>query len=494
MNTFMKVISTAVLTLLLSACHKTPEELVVQNKNDGELEQKINATDIQETPNILPEYFSESIETDDGYLRVNIDAVTALPEVNTYPVVEIEPMEITQEWADKIIFSLIGDAMLYEKQYARTTDELTMEIQAAYQYIKEELSEYEKTDPDYYKRKYDSRIEWIKYLNGLLETSTNEKKIHSGLFGSMNSELQSADAESTRESLAENGFSEEEIDEMMANYNSQIDKQEFICGMADLGKARMATIEINKYSEKQQQVLFFNTESGGTTGNDFLLFDDSLVDEMEITYNEALEIAEGLLLELGIEGMEIYEAGIAPNYDEDKIQIGHMYKLIFTRMFNEVPVTFVAESAYKTFSSSGLYREPWNDEKLEISIDKTGVIGFEWINPVRVNHVINNNVEILPFEDIKNIFLKQILINNAYREEGNTESVEININRITLGLVKIAKKNSDEYMYVPAWDFFGTVTEKYKDNMGSYTDDRYGISFMTINAIDGSVIDRKLGC
>ena len=140
----MKVISTAVLTLLLSACQKTPEELVVQNKNDGELEQKINATDIQETPNILPEYFSESIETDDGYLRVNIDAVTVLPEVNTYPVVEIESMEITQEWADKIIFSLIGDAMLYEKQYARTTDELTTEIQAAYQYIKEELSEYEK--------------------------------------------------------------------------------------------------------------------------------------------------------------------------------------------------------------------------------------------------------------------------------------------------------------------------------------------------------------
>ena len=326
-----------------------------------------------------------------------------------------------------------------------------------------------------------------------VETSTNEKKIHSGMFGSMNSELQSADAESTRESLAENGFSEEEIDEMMANYNSQIDKQEFICGMADLGKARMATIEINKYSEKQQQVLFFNTESGGTTGNDFLLFDDSLVDEMVITYNEALEIAEGLLLELGIEGMEIYEAGIAPNYDEDKIQIGHMYKLIFTRMFNEVPVTFVAESAYKTFSSSGLYREPWNDEKLEISIDKTGVIGFKWINPVQVNEVINNNVEILPFEDIKNIFMKQILINNTYQEEGNIEHIEINIKRTTLGLVKIAKKNSDEYMYVPAWDFFGTITEEYIDDMGSYTDDRYGISFMTINAIDGSVIDRKLG-
>jgi hypothetical protein len=158
-----------------------------------------------------------------------------------------------------------------------------------------------------------------------------------------------------------------------------------------------------------------------------------------------------------------------------------------------VPVTYVSESRYKTLNSEQLYREPWRDEKLEISIDKTGVIGFEWINPVRVNQVINNNVEILPFEQIKNTFSKQILINNAYREEGNTESVEININRITLGLVKIAKKNSDEYMYVPAWDFFGTITEEYIDDMGSYTDDRYGISFMTINAIDGTIIDRNLG-
>ena len=491
MNTVIKMISIAVFALLLSSCQKTPEELVVQNKNDNELEQKINATDIQETSGILPEYFSESIETDDGYLRVNIDAVTVLPEVKAYPVVEIEPMEITQEWADKIIFLFIGDTVMYEKQYARTTDELTTEIQASYQYIKDELAEYEKTDPDYYKRKYSSTIEWIAYLNGLLETSTNERKIHSRKFEGMNIEVQSDDAEATREYLESKGYSEDEIEEMMNNYNNQINQQEFISGVADLGKARMASIDINKYSAKQQVVLFYNTESGGSTGTDFLTLEDPGV-ETNISYEQALKLSKELISGIGIEGMEMYERGYAPNYDENEFKSGYIHKLIFTRTFNEVPVTYVSESRYKTLNSEQLYREPWRDEKLEISIDKTGVIGFEWINPVRVNQVINNNVEILPFEQIKNTFSKQILINNAYREEGNTESVEININRITLGLVKIAKKNSDEYMYVPAWDFFGTITEEYIDDMGSYIDDRYGVSFMTINAIDGTIIDRNL--
>ncbi len=479
--------------VMLTACQQTPEELVVKNKNDNKLEEKISATDMPDVQIDIPDKITDSVQSKDSYLQVNIDALFVLPKENSYPVVSIETMEITQEKADKIIDALIGDAVMYEKQYARTTDELTTEIQDAYKYIKEELAKYEETDPDYYKRKYESTIEWIKYLNELLETSTNEKKVHSGTFEGMNSDLQSNDADATRQYLERKGYSEDEIAEMMDNYNSQIDSQQFIYGVADLGKSKMASIEISKYSDKQQQVIFYNTESGNTTGTDFLLYEQTLSDEIGITYEQALEKAEKLLSEIGAEGMEVYSVGAAPNYDADGRQSGYVYKLVFTRMFDGVPVTSVRENAYKTFSSSSVFREPWSDERLEVAIDKTGIIEFKWENPVEIKEIINPNVEILSFEEIKNTFMQQILINNAYQEEGNTEHLEININRITLGLAKITQKNCDGYMYIPAWDFFGTVTETYSDEAGEYTDDRYGISFMTINAIDGTIIDRKLG-
>lgn len=84
----------------------------------------------------------------------------------------------------------------------------------------------------------------------------------------------------------------------------------------------------------------------------------------------------------------------------------------------------------------------------------------------------------------------------------NDESViskTLIIDRCSLGLAKVAQKNSDKYMLIPVWDFFGYITYEYvagiaetdENNEITYRQAEY--SFLTINAIDGSVIDRNLG-
>ena len=58
-------------------------------------------------------------------------------------------------------------------------------------------------------------------------------------------------------------------------------------------------------------------------------------------------------------------------------------------------------------------------------------------------------------------------------------------NNITLGMMRVAKKDSsNEYYYLPVWDFIGHYGES---NGGTE------MSFLTINAIDGSLVDRGLG-
>jgi hypothetical protein len=69
------------------------------------------------------------------------------------------------------------------------------------------------------------------------------------------------------------------------------------------------------------------------------------------------------------------------------------------------------------------------------------------------------------------------------------------VDRITLGLTRIPVKDKpNEYMLVPVWDFFGTLKTEFNDqNKMSEESDYSAASFLTINAIDGSVIDRASG-
>jgi hypothetical protein len=81
--------------------------------------------------------------------------------------------------------------------------------------------------------------------------------------------------------------------------------------------------------------------------------------------------------------------------------------------------------------------------------------------------------------------------------KGNKESVffqktEVHINRIELGLTKILIKDSkDDYKLIPTWNFMGYETYA-SDPAQEGINRGAGECIMTINAIDGTVIDRGL--
>ena len=67
-------------------------------------------------------------------------------------------------------------------------------------------------------------------------------------------------------------------------------------------------------------------------------------------------------------------------------------------------------------------------------------------------------------------------------------------------MMKIKLADGIGYMYVPVWDFFGYSVNTYTDNTQLVLDknnqktfDEFGKSYITINALDGSIIDRALG-
>ena len=101
---------------------------------------------------------------------------------------------------------------------------------------------------------------------------------------------------------------------------------------------------------------------------------------------------------------------------------------------------------------------------------------------------------------------------NVYSTEQNDGNVivsrTLNVNKIALSYMQIKKKdNLSERYYVPVWNVFGSLTLKFRDDYdphsivgGGYVVDENHerVSFenrcvLTINAIDGTIIEQTLG-
>ena len=73
------------------------------------------------------------------------------------------------------------------------------------------------------------------------------------------------------------------------------------------------------------------------------------------------------------------------------------------------------------------------------------------------------------------------------------ESIAIAIDRVELSLQRIAEQdNFSAGLLVPVWNFYGTCSETAGGRHDRYTNTNRG-SFLSINAVDGSVIDLNKG-
>ena len=103
------------------------------------------------------------------------------------------------------------------------------------------------------------------------------------------------------------------------------------------------------------------------------------------------------------------------------------------------------------------------------------------------------------------IFKQQVFVENAYDGPGTAEQVtgrEIQVSEIRLGYMPVPwKDHAGQIIFTPVWDFFGKEVIIFEDgikgDLGEALDENnrleydLGIrSLLTINALDGSIIDR----
>ncbi len=164
--------------------------------------------------------------------------------------------------------------------------------------------------------------------------------------------------------------------------------------------------------------------------------------------------------------------------------------LYYTRKL-DIPITY--NSYGNSASDFNPYAPTTKDDCIIIVIDDDGVQGLYYEYPHEITGVIQQESELLPFEQIMEIAEAILPLKEMWLEQ-HYEDVQLNIYEIRLGYMRVISRNTQEFEYIPVWDFFGTEEVRQTKNGEVFiSHERPFYSYLTINAIDGTVIDRNYG-
>lgn len=219
--------------------------------------------------------------------------------------------------------------------------------------------------------------------------------------------------------------------------------------------------------------------------------------------DDALRMGDALMADLGldnvicdqIETVFFYnnaylnggeDRGGWADMDPDALIEGTGYKLRYVRCVNGFPISYTPYAG-KAVEHDSDHDAVWSYEQIEVCVTADGVVYFSWESPYHEPTVELEDTQLMSFPEITDIFQRMIMVKNSYLEDG--DGTTYYVNRVHLGLMRIkAKDTRGEGLLIPVWDFWGT--RDFPADSGEYVDEQI---LLTINAIDGTVIDRNLG-
>ena len=166
------------------------------------------------------------------------------------------------------------------------------------------------------------------------------------------------------------------------------------------------------------------------------------------------------------------------------------YEFCFYRLLNGIPITYTVSRGIQDLASTGvIHKEPWPFEALRIIV--YGDIGIGTIlyeSPYQIGETLEEAPLLLSFDQIMRVAETILPLKLAYLEQEG-KAVRARVDRITFGYARIDCMDTlYQYKLVPAWDFFGVVEDSSRKE---FAFDNY--SLLTVNAIDGTIIDRNYG-
>ncbi len=498
------------MTLCVSACKPTPEEPAVISKNDGKFESAIKSTAPRKKYQ-APKTWKEEFDGWQDKVKIKINAEIITPDVDAYPVYRVTPVEQTNESANAFITACIGNEKLYK------VDDRTLRPKAVCMH---EMLLYQKyiDDPK------QALMEEYKSMPEMLNCFTDEelKELSDGykeMLKQRQIEYNNAPDDLVREEM-EREYTIYSVDIGDGKLVPKGSMEEYlqIFGVTEDFKEIMLDTDLvarGGYGKAIEQRKSYHRHSVFCRQycEAMGIFDNEV--QKDMTHDEARKIADDFVHNsLGYKNANVRVSS----------EVGRGYRFLYTYEIDGIPLLFSQVFNIEKQTYYGPFM--WQRHLISIEVMDGEIERVYEQSSIQTEEKFTDNVPLLSFEQIQDIFRKQIIksadydagiwektqaeieeewakYNNPDVPHDDPSEVDIEIDKIELGYIVTREKDNvvgNEGILTPVWIFYGKQRYKYdsKDdvsdgmNLGESLERVKGgtaKAFLCLNAVDGSVID-----
>ncbi|MEA5047081.1 MAG: DUF6034 family protein [Eubacteriales bacterium] len=455
----------------LAACQPTPKDDLIINKSEGALQDAVDknpSTAQYEAPSIWKE------EISNGDTTYRFDAAVVLPDATAYPVLQIRPSDF-----DMRVFSAFFQIFQQNFNLYLEIDSSYMtknQIQEAMDVISEQMESVQVNYPNMTSEEIQAYLQ---------DRNEEMQELQEQYAGAPDSNIQ------RKLTRIEDATGQNWITDILATdpvTDSPFARLHFNAAPDTDRDTPLATCwfrsTLGPYNTDTSEIGTWDT-SGDTNRN----FDD------------AKRMAETLVARIGL-GEYQYNCIY-------KNQMAGCVDVLFTKQYNGIPITYANCNTDFSLNTANPeeYAKAWGAEYVCVQVENDGIRQVIWKSPSEQVGVRNDNVALISFEQIQEICRRNLsfVAPMETRWAGIDERTVV-VTKVQLGLMCIRELNTQSsYLVVPVWDLFGYTIDRYAsaEDAGGYllnanneliTDDmNQTAGILTINAIDGSILNRALG-
>ncbi|MDD5017664.1 MAG: DUF6034 family protein [Eubacteriales bacterium] len=428
-----------------TACQPTPEEAVIVQRDA--LEDKIAQTAAPVATYSAPETWTETVDMQGSEVPVTIDAVITVPDVDAYPVYNVEAASFTQEQIDALMDYFVQGKSIFTIDYERTKEELQQELVEAKrgQFID---GEYVVTEDS---------LAWVEELERRIEAAPET--------------VDRSEQYLTDLTIKEDGSG--------------------FGGYVELGGGKYGFVHATNNE--------FNFTNGWYSAPESQLIDQygkGVEGEIALSQDDAFEAAQHVLDAFGISDMVPVSVEKALFYPKTSVDSdvteesaeSKGYYIKYARSIDGIATELVEGFGFgpnDTFE----YSAPWLPEQILIYVDEDAQVQyFDWRGPLTITELVSENASLMDFDDMKEKIRNQIFYNCAYLDESYGGDATVNVESIELKMTLVGVKDEpDKAMYVPAWyiRYVKKFPVNYTDDNGNRITEQETEELLILNAVDG---------
>ena len=385
----------------------------------------------------LPERFTGSWQSQDGRITVVADAEITTNQGTSLPVALVQRRRLNQEDLDLLLAAFAKGNPCYRSGI----------------FTKQDYQEYIDRMHQYYEE------------NGMDETARSDLK-------NLEKEMRAAPEERP---VVDTYWIDEGMDCSVFYAQSSVDGIDWMFDIKDNGTTMTS---VNVYCETYGSFGLSRLELEGVASIDGI--DQP---EQHITAEEARAIGDALMEQLNLSYMVCDDIRQGLNgaqllYYVPAVQGVRLSCIPVPRMKDDgtfwTTVNYLDSDTAETSNSDDIV---WRNEKIQLEVGTDGILAFRWEMPCQVTEVITDSASLMSFDKIAGItglMLPETL-------SGSLSKQTFTIHRADLTLMRIRDKGTTTGRVVPVWDFWSSADGDFEQVL------------LTLNAVDGSVIDRSFG-